>query len=44
MRIRAVYSLIRPRRLRTRYKEIQKEEEQIAKDLKQYETKDADYP
>ena len=33
-----------PRRLRTRYKEIQKEEEQIAKDLKQYETKDAITP
>jgi phosphotransferase system enzyme I (PtsP) len=33
-----------PRRLRTRYKEIQKEEEQIAKDLKQYETKDAMTP
>jgi signal transduction protein with GAF and PtsI domain len=27
-----------PRRLRQRYKEIQKEDEQIAKDLKQYET------
>lgn len=33
-----------PRRLRTRYKEIQKEEEQIAKDLRQYETKDAITP
>ncbi|GAB3052233.1 phosphoenolpyruvate--protein phosphotransferase [Acinetobacter apis] len=33
-----------PRRLRQRYKEIQKEEEQIAKDLKQYETKDAITP
>lgn len=33
-----------PRRMRTRYKEIQKEEEQIAKDLKQYETKDAITP
>ncbi|MGE8685474.1 MAG: phosphoenolpyruvate--protein phosphotransferase [Acinetobacter sp.] len=33
-----------PRRLRTRYKDIQKEEEQIAKDLKQYETKDAITP
>ena len=33
-----------PRRLRTRYKEIQKEEEQIAKDLKQYETKDSITP
>ncbi|OTG85613.1 phosphoenolpyruvate--protein phosphotransferase [Acinetobacter sp. ANC 4558] len=33
-----------PRRLRARYKEIQKEEEQIAKDLKQYETKDAITP
>ena len=33
-----------PRRLRTRYKDIQKEEEQIAKDLKQYETKDAVTP
>lgn len=33
-----------PRRLRQRYKEIQKEEEQIAKDLKQYETKDAVTP
>ena len=33
-----------PRRLRTRYKEIQKEEELIAKDLKQYETKDAITP
>ncbi len=28
----------------TRYKEVQKEEEQIAKDLKQYETKDAITP
>lgn len=33
-----------PRRLRQRYKEVQKEEEQIAKDLKQYETKDAVTP
>ena len=33
-----------PRRLRQRYKEVQKEEEQIAKDLKQYETKDAITP
>ncbi|EPF70196.1 phosphoenolpyruvate--protein phosphotransferase [Acinetobacter rudis] len=33
-----------PRRLRQRYKDIQKEEEQIAKDLKQYETKDAITP
>ena len=33
-----------PRRLRQRYKEIQKEEEEIAKDLKQYETKDAITP
>ena len=33
-----------PRRLRQRYKEIQKEEEQIAKDLKQYETKDSITP
>ncbi|MDQ8936935.1 phosphoenolpyruvate--protein phosphotransferase [Acinetobacter rudis] len=33
-----------PRRLRQRYKEIQKEEEQMAKDLKQYETKDAITP
>ncbi len=33
-----------PRRLRQRYKEIQKEEEQIAKDLKQYETRDAVTP
>src|SRR5574344_51329 len=33
-----------PRRLRSRYKEIQKEEEQIAKDLRQYETKDAITP
>lgn len=33
-----------PKRLRTRYKEIKKEEEQIAKDLKQYETKDAITP
>ncbi len=33
-----------PRRLRTRYKEIKKEEEQLAKDLKQYETKDAITP
>jgi len=33
-----------PRRLRTRYKEIQKEEEQLAKDLRQYETKDAITP
>ncbi len=33
-----------PRRLRTRYKEIQKEEELIAKDLRQYETKDAVTP
>ena len=33
-----------PRRLRQRYKEIQKEEEQIAKDLKQYENKDAITP
>ncbi|WP_163122414.1 phosphoenolpyruvate--protein phosphotransferase [Acinetobacter portensis] len=33
-----------PRRLRSRYKEIQKEEELIAKDLKQYETKDAITP
>ena len=33
-----------PRRLRTRYKDIQKEEELIAKDLKQYETKDAITP
>lgn len=33
-----------PRRLRQRYKEIQKEEEQIAKDLKQYETRDAITP
>jgi len=33
-----------PRRLRTRYKKIQKEEELIAKDLKQYETKDAITP
>ena len=33
-----------PRRLRARYKEVQKEEEQIAKDLKQYETKDAITP
>ncbi|KAA8733835.1 phosphoenolpyruvate--protein phosphotransferase [Acinetobacter qingfengensis] len=33
-----------PRRLRTRYKEIKKEEEQIAKDLKQYETKSAITP
>ena len=30
--------------MRQRYKEIQKEEEQIAKDLKQYETKDAITP
>jgi phosphoenolpyruvate-protein kinase (PTS system EI component) len=28
----------------SRYKEVQKEEEQIAKDLKQYETKDAITP
>ena len=33
-----------PRRLRQRYKEVQKEEEQIAKDLKQYETRDAITP
>lgn len=33
-----------PRRMRQRYKEIQKEEEQIAKDLKQYETRDAITP
>ena len=33
-----------PRRLRQRYKEVQKEEEQVAKDLKQYETKDAVTP
>ncbi|TQR68171.1 phosphoenolpyruvate--protein phosphotransferase [Acinetobacter sp. RF14B] len=33
-----------PRRLRTRYKEIQKEEELIAKDLRQYETKDTITP
>ncbi len=33
-----------PRRLRQRYKEIQKEDEQIAKDLKQYETKEAITP
>ena len=33
-----------PRRLRTRYKEIKKEDEQIAKDLKQYETKSAITP
>lgn len=33
-----------PRRLRTRYKEIKKDEEQIAKDLKQYETKSAITP
>lgn len=33
-----------PRRLRTRYKDIKKEEEQIAKDLKQYETKSAITP
>ena len=33
-----------PRRLRQRYKEVQKEEDQIAKDLKQYETKDAVTP
>ncbi|MCF9045489.1 phosphoenolpyruvate--protein phosphotransferase [Acinetobacter nectaris] len=33
-----------PRRLRQRYKEIQKEEEQIAKDLKLYETKDSITP
>ncbi|AOA59334.1 phosphoenolpyruvate--protein phosphotransferase [Acinetobacter larvae] len=33
-----------PRRLRQRYKEIQKEEEQIAKDLKQYESRDAITP
>ncbi|MBF7683754.1 phosphoenolpyruvate--protein phosphotransferase [Acinetobacter sp. B5B] len=33
-----------PRRLRQRYKEIQKEEEQIAKELKQYETKDTITP
>ena len=33
-----------PRRLRSRYKEIQKEEEQLAKDLKQYETKDSITP
>lgn len=33
-----------PRRLRTRYKEVKKEEDQIAKDLKQYETKDAITP
>ena len=33
-----------PRRLRQRYKEVQKEEEQIAKDLKQYETKDSITP
>ncbi len=33
-----------PRRLRTRYKEIQKEEEQIAKDLRQYQTRDAITP
>lgn len=33
-----------PRRLRQRYKEIQKEEELVAKDLKQYETKDAITP
>ncbi len=30
-----------PRRLRTRYKEIKKDEDLIVKDLKQYETKDA---
>lgn len=30
-----------PRRLRQRYREIQKEEEQLEKDLQQYETKDA---
>ena len=33
-----------PRRLRTRYKEIKKDEDLIAKDLKQYETKDAITP
>jgi phosphotransferase system enzyme I (PtsP) len=33
-----------PRRLRKRYKEIKKEDELIAKDLKQYETKDAITP
>jgi len=33
-----------PRRLRQRYKDVQKEEEQIAKDLKQYETRDAITP
>lgn len=33
-----------PRRLRQRYKEIQKEEELIAKDLKLYETKDSITP
>ena len=33
-----------PRRLRQRYKEIQKEEEQIAKDLKQYETRETITP
>ncbi|MCH4248012.1 MAG: phosphoenolpyruvate--protein phosphotransferase [Acinetobacter populi] len=33
-----------PRRLRTRYKEIKKDEDQIAKDLKQYETKSAITP
>ncbi|KAF7276034.1 hypothetical protein GWI33_010988, partial [Rhynchophorus ferrugineus] len=33
-----------PRRLRTKYKEIKKEEDLIAKDLKQYETKSAITP
>lgn len=33
-----------PRRLRAKYKEIKKDEEQIAKDLKQYETKSAITP
>lgn len=33
-----------PRRLRQRYKEIQKEEQQIAKDLKQYETRETITP
>ncbi len=33
-----------PRRLRQRYKEIQKEEQQIAKELKQYETRETITP